>query len=54
VAMFGYFQTVKYSTDSNVKNGKDFSLVSIKFYKNADTLKLQILAENKGKSGIYL
>ena len=55
--MEAIFYDVKYSTDSNVKNGRDLPLVPIKFYKNTDALKLQILAENKGKSprgAIYL
>ena len=45
----GNLQNVKYSTDS-----KDLSKISVKFYKNADAQKLQIIVENKGKSGIYL
>ncbi len=41
---------VKYSTDSN---SKDLSKIAIKFYENADTQKLDIIRDNKDKSGIY-
>ena len=49
-------QIVKYST-TPLKGGgtsKDLSIISVKFYENADAQKLQILADNKGKSGVYL
>lgn len=39
-----------YSTDSFDNNN---NIVPVKIYSNADTMKLKILKENRGKSGIY-
>jgi hypothetical protein len=36
-----------YSTDSSL-------VVPVKSYENADTMRLQIMSKNKGKSGIYM
>ena len=33
---------------------KDLEITKLKVYSNVDTNKLQVLADNKGKAGIYL
>jgi len=54
----GNLQNVKYSTTApsggGASNSKDLSVISAKLYANVDYQKLEILTENKGKSGIYL
>lgn len=40
--------------DPEINNNSVEDIKYIKFYNNADTDKLQILEDNKGKAGIYV
>jgi hypothetical protein len=48
-----YNQSIRYthSIAGNVSDNKE--VLPIMVYENADSLKLQLVRENKGKSGIY-
>lgn len=43
-----------YSGSTLNKESKNFNITPVKYYPNTDLLKLQIVNDNRGKSGVYL
>jgi hypothetical protein len=48
-----FFYLFLYSFCTNIDNSVLLSVFPVKIYANADIQKMQILKENKGKSGVY-